>query len=116
LANGAAAVLVQNQSFPGSSELAGSGLRCRGRSFSDQVQALRDLRSELRPEGGVEGSVFCLARERSRAALKEALGTVSVSPAEGESFALDPFLRMARGARTVAVLGEEGTAGMIWLR
>ena len=63
----------------------------------------------------MEGSVFCLAREQSLAAMREALGTVEASLAEGESFALDPLLRMARGARTVAVLGEEGTAGMIAL-
>lgn len=115
-ANGAAAFLVLKDPHPGSVALAGLGLRCRGRSFARQLRALRDLRDELRPGGRIEGSVFCLARERSLAALREALGEVECPAPGGESFALDPFLRLAAGARTVAVLGEEGTAGMIAVR
>jgi hypothetical protein len=117
LANGAAAFLVRNEPFSGSRALEGTGLRCRGRSLEDRMEALRDLRREF-PSGPAleaEGSVFCLAREESLRALRAALGKVAFVAPPGESFALDPILRLARGARTVAVLGEEGTAGMIAL-
>lgn len=103
LANGAAAFVVRPDPFPGSSTLAAARVRCNGRTRADQALALKGLGVT----GAAAGSAFCLARE--------ALGDVTLRNSAGESFALDPFLALAEGSKTVVVLGEEGTAGVVSL-
>ena len=112
VANGAAAFVVRRGPFEGSRALAAAAVRCRGRTHADQVLALKGLGSTA----ATTASVFCLARERSLAALREALGNVTLREPAGESFALDPFLALAGGGpKSVVVLGEEGTAGIVAL-
>lgn len=111
IANGAAAFVVRRDAFEGSRNFAAANVCCRGRTHADQVLALKGLGAT----GEAAASVFCLARDRSLAALREALGDVTVRAPAGESFALDPFLALAGGAKRVVVLGEEGTAGYLAL-
>jgi hypothetical protein len=112
LENGAAAFRVEREAFPGSRLIRRLALGCRGRTRELQVRALR----ELDGSGPKTASVFCLARERSLGALREAMTGIQPREPAGESFALDPFLALAAdGPRTVVVLGEEGTAGLVSL-
>jgi hypothetical protein len=103
LANGAAAFLVGRDPFSGSSSLTLARVLCHGRTRASQELALKGLGAA----GAKEASVFCLARR--------SLGDVTVRAPAGESFALDPFLALAGGSKSVIVLGEEGTAGVVAL-
>jgi hypothetical protein len=96
----------------------GDGLRLERAAIrsAGRGKAAQALRS-LGVTGPVLGSWFCLAEPAARAAFKSA-GLEPARPADrAESFALDPFLQLhaAKGPRTLAVLSEEGTAGLLSL-
>ena len=108
---GAAAFLVRRE---------GDGLRLdraavRAAGRGKGVEALR----ALDVSGPVLGSWFCLSALSSRLAYSAA-GLEPIRLEEpGEAFALDPFLQLfaerRSGPRTVVVLSEEGTAGLLAL-
>jgi beta-ketoacyl synthase-like protein len=111
--SGAAAFVVRHGK--GGAELVHAGSACGGMGREDQVRTVRALvaRSDVR---SAIASTFRLAREGSLEILRAA--GVSVVPSEelpGEAFALDPFLRLRGAPGAVAVLGEDGTAGLLTL-
>lgn len=111
--NGAAAFVVRRGG--GGRGLLRAATCCAGLERSEQARAV----GRLVGEGGIAAataSTFRFAGERSLGILREALPSIE-PPADlgGEAFALDPFLRLQKGADTVLVLGEDGTAGLIAL-
>jgi hypothetical protein len=108
--NGAAAFLVR----PGGRGLRFAGVLCEGRGDRDVEASVRGLLSRLDGRPALQASVFSLARNRLLAAIRRAAGPVDAPEAPGESFALDPFLRLdGTGPRAVICVSEEGTAGLV---
>ncbi len=114
-ANGAAAFVVGREGRA----LAYARTRCLGRRPENQGRAVKELWEDCRSRATAAtpaASTFRLARERSLAILKAAVGEVSCPEPAAESFALDPFLLLAEapaGPWSVVCLGEEGTAGLL---
>lgn len=89
-----------------------------GHDPAAQRAAVRALWEEAGRPAPAEASLFSLARERSAAILRDALGDAVRIPPEGpEAFALDPITRALdpQGSGTIVCLGEEGSAGILSL-
>lgn len=123
---GTAALLVRRDD-PGQPKLLFAGTRCGGRSAAAMKRSVAGLLAEAgRAAGGgcrVLDSTLGLARERNREALAGAGADGTGMPALGESYALDPFVRLLLDSRrhpgpegrAVVCLGEEGTASLLAL-
>jgi hypothetical protein len=109
--NGAAAFLVRRGS--GGAELLAAASCCAGLRREEQTLSVRRL-LEKRGVTSAVASSFRFARDRSLEILRAVLPSIEL-PVDlgGESFALDPFLHLEKGRRTVVALGEDGTAGLI---
>lgn len=89
-----------------------------GRDPAAQRAAVRTLWEEAGRPAPVVASFFSLARARSEAILRDALGdAVRMPPEEPEAFALDPIARALdpQGPGAAVCLGEEGGAGILVL-
>ncbi len=123
---GAMAVLVRREAA-GQPGLSFVGVRCLGRRPQAQLEAVGGLWKECtaRVPAGTRflESTLRLARDRSLGILRQVGPTTLVGEGLGESFALDPFVRLlidsaerpGRGGRAVVCLGEEGTVGILAL-
>jgi len=121
--NGAAAFVARRGEGPATLRYANARCSGRGRRAVVAVRSLWEDSGAVAPR--VLASVFSLARPSALSVLREGLGEgTELDPGpedRGESFALDPFLLLARDAgrspgprlRAVACLGEEGTAGLL---
>ncbi|MBV8881532.1 MAG: hypothetical protein JO332_16315 [Planctomycetaceae bacterium] len=123
---GSVAMLVRRDA-PGQPRLVFTGVRCAGRGPRAQITSVGSLWTEadVRMADGtrVVGSTLLLARERSQAILRRVGETIPGPSGLGESYALDPFVRLLLDGvqhpggegRAVLCLGEEGTAAMLAL-
>jgi len=123
---GSVAILVRRDAA-GQPRLLFTGVRCGGRSPQAQHDSVAGLwtAAGARMAAGtrVVESTLLLARERSRAIVRQCGETVPGAPELGESYALDPFVRLlldgvqhpGSEGRAVLCLGEEGTAAMLAL-
>jgi len=123
---GAIAMLVRRDAA-GQPQLVYSGVRCGGRGPEAQLASVQSLWAEggaRMTEGTrVLDSTLELARERSQAVIRQCGQTIPGAAEIGESYALDPFVRLLLDGvqhpgpqgRAVLCLGEEGTAAMLAL-
>jgi hypothetical protein len=123
---GAVALLVRRDA-PGQARLTFTGIRCCGRKPSPQLAAVGTLWAEagVRMPAGtrVVTSTLGLAGDRSLGVIGRVGETVPIGVPLGESYALDPFVRLLLDSRmhpggegrAVLCLGEEGTAAMLAL-
>lgn len=123
---GAVAMLVRRDA-PGQPRLLHTGVCCAGRDAEAQARAVGGVWSEaagrLKPGTRVVDSVLDLAGESGRAVIRQSAAPAPSGPDIGESYALDPFVRlMLDGAlhpgpagRAAVCLGEEGTAAVLAL-
>ncbi|HLY07695.1 MAG TPA: beta-ketoacyl synthase N-terminal-like domain-containing protein [Planctomycetota bacterium] len=123
---GSVALLVRRES-PGQPRLLYAGVRCAGRGGAAQERSVAALWTDAKARMPVGTrmleSTLLLARERSEAVIRRCGPTLPLGRDLGESYALDPFVRLLldslrhRGpeGRAVLCLGEEGTAALIAL-
>jgi len=124
--SGAVALMVR-RGAPGQPTLAFAQVRCGGRGAAAQRVTVdsvwREAGARMVPGTRVVESTLFLARERSRAVIRAVGETTPFAAELGESYALDPFVRLlldgvlhsGNEGRAVLCLGEEGTAGMLAL-
>jgi len=123
---GSVAMLVRRDA-PGQPRIVFGGVRCLGRSPEAQLKTLASLWKDASvriPKGTrLLDSTLCLARDRNPDPLRRIVPTIPPAEGLGESFALDPFLRLLLDSvrhpgdegRAVLCLGEEGTASLLAL-
>jgi hypothetical protein len=119
--------LLVRRDAPGQARLTFTGIRCCGRKPRPQLTAVGTLwtEAEVRMTAGtrVVASTLGLARDRSMGVIGRIGETVPIGVPLGESYALDPFVRLLLDSRMhpggegrgVLCLGEEGTAAMLAL-